>query len=571
MTVADALRAAVNTSDAPFIEILTAQRAWLVDKGFAQAAVAEVPRGRANKWMRAAAKHRSNKSLRSHVDKSFRSHVERMASARGEGGGEGGGAGAARPPKEYHPKRMAYIYNMLSWIQSSPNPITQEQRLERNVFNLTEIVPARPQVAGAKPPLTIEALMQTRLVGLSPASKFSLNVYRRRLYTLLVTGLLDKGDVEDFLEFTAKHVGDGPQVNNIKAGPGALLCTAKSIGQVLKATDGFLQAYTGNGSSKTFASNREGLLVEISGTQYAFRIHGTVEWENRQRYIYPAMSLHKTKKTGDGGFEQWHIKMHPLDTDRMFIDELYHQTERETQFIHHERLSAKKLFQFIAGMGYKTVVLQDASSIPFLMPAESGPVEFHDNLDADGVGFEYIRIMEEDDKPNPRYLVMTLVNAVKHVTVEVRETLRLYQAAAGAAAEAAAAEALLTDAYLTACDVQDYQVVTERDEQCAKLAANIIRDREVSEDESEDGGQAPRAAAPLFAIVRVETAAASPGHIPTVAMGTEAGSTLHAQLLAAGAEGSGADQAAAEAAAAAGHGADANGAELHTSFFRLKF
>jgi len=395
----------------PFIDILIAQRGWLVKKGAMEARVPEdeTPKSRLARLNKIA--------MATHIQN------QRVVPLLPE-----------LPSKQ---KRMAHIYNMLVWISSSPNELNTKQ----SRFSLSEGLAAgreavtpegkiRTGIRTAPPTVRKKgtaALLRKRALRLSPESKTAFYAYRERLYQLMVQGLLQEHDVDEFMKYMKTSQPDGPTVTNM-AYPETAAVLPKLIGTELRRNDGFEQLPSASPQEGFKSVPDKNLYVEIGGTRYAFKITDKVDYVDTVRHVYPAMELHGTDLEG---FKQWHIKMHSLDDKTLYIDDLYHNTEPGTKFIKGNRLSAKQVFQFGFDMGYMNVVLDDASSIRFVMPQESGPPV---NYTGGGKTFQFIDI-QSDTPPSTAtsvYLRMTMVNAVKHVMLAMRETLRLYVEAANA-------------------------------------------------------------------------------------------------------------------------------------------
>ena len=173
--------------------------------------------------------------------------------------------------------------------------------------------------------------------------------------------------------------------------------------------------------------------VNIHGSAYSFYITGQIESKyNQEPRVYPALHLHGSE---NGRF---HITMHPQNNDTMFLDNLYHANELgEAVGV---RLSAVDVFQFIKNMGYKTVMLSDASSIAFMMPADAGPQTMYFPSEHGEVGnaYEYVNVASDDNPKEDyiKFLDMSAFNVVKHIILKRRTTLRVYGDARDAAQHA---------------------------------------------------------------------------------------------------------------------------------------
>jgi len=534
-----------------FIDMLIEQRGWLVDKG---AMKPLVPQGE------------DLKSRLARINQiAMATHVQNHRAVQ-------------LSPDLHSEKRMAHIYNMLVWIQSSPDLRSDELNIKISRFSLPVESAAGGGTRGTpskankkkKAPAHISkrkkgfaAKLLNRALNLSPESQRAFYLYRDRLYQLMVKGLLQEHDVNEFMDFMQKSQADGPTVTNmVYRAKKAVAVPPESIGAALKRPENkpFQQAYNAVPQRGFTSEPLKNLYVEIGGTHYAFRITDTVGYVGTVRHVYPAIELHGTEQ-GKTRFPQYHIKMHSLDAETLYIDELYYHTEPGTTFSRGDRLSAKQVFQFGFDMGYSNIKLDDASSIRFVMPQISGPPVTYNETDK---SFQYINI--QSDMPPSTYtsvqLFMTMVNAVKHVMLAIRPTLRVYADAANKVQKTLQLEEKL-DVAEKALDADYVRIRGEGD----KKLQNAYKAETVKDDTEAAGGAAAAAGGAAAAVpdFRIDKYTITPGAPDRDRRQARTGMEAHG-------EGGGA----AAAAAAAVEGRDTVSAEakpdaLHASFFRLKF
>jgi hypothetical protein len=288
--------------------------------------------------------------------------------------------------------------------------------------------------------------------------------------------------------------------------------------------------------------------------------------------------------------------MYQINREKMYVEQLYYGTELGAQL--GKRISAKQLFKFIADMGYTKVTLDDASSVQFLMPYISGPV-FRHAAEPGGYSYEFVDIRAEKLNQTQNYfrsLSMNLVNAVKHVVLSRRPTIRVYSAAAASVRGQAGAVAAEIEEEPLEQAVKDEVGAAQGNQR--KEFEQFAQEAKLEQDEGAETAMTTES--PLKIIIdhafgapmgvkrhahRDAVAAAAAGggggdtvHGTPAAMPTEqrAAQAAHRAAAAAVAAAGGGEIRAieAEAARAARRAAERHrreAAELHASFFRLKF
>lgn len=334
-------------------------------------------------------------------------------------------------------KQMAYMFNMYSWLQSTPDIQDDEQWQIHNEFSLGPTEEAEAGAGGGAGLDTpkgkgIQRQVTHRALKLSPASSAILSRYEAKLVRLLRGGLLKQDEVAAFGDFTKESI---PKVEYESTVSGSEY-TPKQIGDALRIDE--LPASQKDGRDiPTITSKPEVLHVIIGGNAYSLKISGI--WQGQR--LYPQIMLHHAEKVASHPNPEWHVKMYQIDREKMYVEQLYYGTELGAQL--GKRISAKQLFKFIADMGYTKVTLDDASSVQFLMPYISGPV-FRHAAEPGGYSYEFVDIRAEKLNQTQNYfrsLSMNLVNAVKHVVLSDRQTIRVYSAAAASVRDQAGAVA----------------------------------------------------------------------------------------------------------------------------------
>ena len=327
-------------------------------------------------------------------------------------------------------KKMAFIYNVLKYIQKSED-INPDQ-----VNDTFQLYPP--------PETTVSPTKARRTEFLfSPSSQALYDKHSPKITVSLQEEWLTPDNLLQFIEFAKKATGK----ERVLAPPtfrDLTLYEPAQIGDALHTWAGSTRDV--DGAEHQWAAARQGYVegnvtftphdadgllvapyVNINGNTYSFYITDEFESPYKQKpRVYPALYLHGSE---NGRF---HITMHAIDTNTMYLDNLYHSSELGDNV--GKRLSAVDVFQFIKDMGYKTIKLSDASSIPLLMPVECGPyaMYFPFEYGETGSAYEYVDITshENGNEAYVQHLDMSSFNVVKHMTLANRHTIRVYAEAA---------------------------------------------------------------------------------------------------------------------------------------------
>ena len=201
-------------------------------------------------------------------------------------------------------------------------------------------------------------------------------------------------------------------------------------------------------------------LYVLIGTIYV-RCQLTVEVDGESGNNTIKIELHETP----GERNRFCVTMHANSKDLMYVDSLYYGVEERELYIG-KRFSAKDLFKFVKLMGFKTLELDDASSLDFIARErqyvvnkrkkdESGVfqvfpkfVQRDDDKEADSFkealsntaeGALKNNFVEDETKISRLYLSMTHYNLFKHIVENREGSLRVYGSASAVGQEVEAA------------------------------------------------------------------------------------------------------------------------------------
>lgn len=220
---------------------------------------------------------------------------------------------------------------------------------------------------------------------------------------------------------------------------GKTLCTVEHLSMWIRNISYYVAKFVRVGSEITIENvpEMQQPYVEIDGMNYG--VDAKAEQFGGELRI--VIKLHRIEGGGFGVVMYDYSKTIDDDQEKryMYVESLYHSVEIETNI--GKRISAKQLFEFIKGMGYEAVGLEDASrayvtsKVPSMnhqfLPKHAPAIGVYETYNLDGP--------LQFDQTHPLWVPLPTLNLLKSIVQQQGRTISLYREAAKKAQEAPAA------------------------------------------------------------------------------------------------------------------------------------